>query len=578
MNRNRNRAHAIGALLALAAATSAHGQATTNTDLVPSTPTPSALKRAIDPAAPPRAGWWNDAVFYQVFVRSFQDSRSGPLAADGIGDFQGLTDRLDFINDNDPATTTDLGATAIWLMPVMQSPSYHGYDITDYRTIERDYGTNQDFKNFLAAAHSRGIKVILDLVLNHTSNLNPWFIESADPKSPKHDWFLWADHPPTYKGPWGQTVWHPARDGIKGSTAAESFYGLFSSAMPDVNFRSKAASDEMLSVVKFWLDAGDGGGVDGYRLDAIRHLIEDGQQQDNTPATHEWLRTFFKFYKGVNPNAMCVGEVWAPTPIASSYVGGEMDLVFEFDMAEAIIAAARDGKAAPLAKALRTVLESYPTNQFATFLTNHDQTRVMTRLRNNPGAMRTAAATLLLGPGVPFIYYAEELGMQGDKPDPDLRLPMPWTGELPGVGFTTGKPWKPARTDAPTINVASESADENSLLSHYRRLIRTRMANPALRTGRTRILTTPDPGVFALLRWIETPENGERPQTAIVALNFGTTSVNARPLTDPLPGDWALDQIVTFGGATPPPPEIGNTISLPQLPPQSATLIVLKSR
>ena len=178
------------AVLLTACASLALGQATVNPD--------AAKKPAVEidiskpKEGPGHVGWWNDAVFYQIFVRSFQDNPRGTKSGDGIGDFQGLITRLDYLNDGDPKTDTDLGINAIWLMPVMQSPSYHGYDVIDYKTIEQDYGTNADFQKFMEEAHKRGIKVILDLVLNHTSDKHPWFTESSKPKGEQRDLYIWS--------------------------------------------------------------------------------------------------------------------------------------------------------------------------------------------------------------------------------------------------------------------------------------------------------------------------------------------------------------------------------------------------
>ncbi len=203
--------------------------------------------------------WWNDAVFYEIFVRSFYDSNG-----DGIGDFKGLMDKLDYLNDGDPDTHDDLGITGIWLMPIMKSPSYHGYDIQDYNATEPDYGSMQDFENFLEAAHQRGIKVIIDMVMNHSSNQHPWFTQSANNTGGYRDWYVWSPANPGFLGPWGQTVWFPR--------GGNYYYGLFGSGLPDINYRDTALKNAMFDVVNFWLDKG----VDGFRLDAIKYLVEDG--------------------------------------------------------------------------------------------------------------------------------------------------------------------------------------------------------------------------------------------------------------------------------------------------------------
>ncbi|MCC6321202.1 MAG: DUF3459 domain-containing protein [Phycisphaerales bacterium] len=483
----------------LVVSASAFGQATTEKS--PATPAyqpPRERDAQGHVTGPGRVGWWNDVVFYEVFVRSFFDSRSGPKANDGIGDLQGLIDRLDYLNDGDPKTDTDLGIGGLWLMPVMQSPSYHGYDIVDYRTIEQDYGTNDDFKRLIAECHKRGIKVIIDLVMNHTSSRHPAFIASKQTDAPEHEWYVWTEANPGYKGPWNQTVWH---QDTRAGSPSRFYYGLFGSDMPDLNFRSKGggASDMMLDVTRSWLADY---ALDGYRLDAVRHLIEDGRRQDNTLATHDWLKGFRSHYKSINPQAMCVGEIWASTEVASSYVGDQMDLAFEFELAQAMVDSVKAGDATRVRNAQEKVLKWYPPNQYATFLTNHDQPRIMTQLKGNAdarGAARVAAAMLLTSPGVPFLYYGEEIGMTGDKPDPDIRTPMPWSAE-PNAGFSTIRPWRAVNRGAETVNVAAETNDKTSLLSLYRNLIALRNSHPALSHGDYTSIDAGSKSVYAFMR------------------------------------------------------------------------------
>jgi glycosidase len=492
----------------------ASAQATTAPSPIAPPPSP-APERVRDSAGrvagPARAGWWNEGVCYELFVRSFKDSAEGPLAGDGVGDLPGLISKLDYLNDGKPGGD-DLGVTALWLMPIHPSPSYHGYDITDYYGINKDYGTLDDFRTLVRECHRRGVKVVIDLVLNHCSDQHPWFVEAADAASPRHGWFIWADKDPGWKGPWGQTVWHRLRRG--GGTEGGPpcfYYGLFSPRMPDLNYRSPEVSDQMLDVVRYWLreppadgpgapgGSPPGVGVDGLRLDAIRHLVEDGQVQENTPGTRAWLRTFRRVCKETRPDSMSIGEVWAGSDVAASYVGDQLDLAFEFDLSAAMIDSLLGGNADRVRDAQEKVLRLYPPNQYGRFLTNHDQPRVMTRLKGNEGAMRAAAAMLLLGPGVPFMYYGEELGLTGDKPDERLRTPMPWTGG-PGAGFSAHKPWQALAPDSGRVNVERESRDPGSLLSWYRRLIALRLSTPALAYGTVQHLTASDPGVYAFLR------------------------------------------------------------------------------
>ena len=416
--------------------------------------------------------WWNDTTFYEIFVRSFADSDG-----DGVGDLSGLIGKLDYLNDGDPAITSapstsseqalslskghDLGVTGVWLMPIMASPSYHGYDVTDYYQVNPEYGTNEDFKRLVEEAHQRGIRVIIDLVLNHTSSEHPWFIESQDPDSPKRDWYVWSDVEPEGKG------WHP---GVNGGY----YYGYFGEHMPDLNYKNPAVTEEMHRVVRFWLQEM---GADGFRLDAVKYLYEDGKRIEHTPATHEWLKDFNKFYKGIDPQAFTVGEVWNDSGTSATYVGDELDATFDFGLAEGMIQSAVSGKRVNAERAAQTTIDAYPPGQFATFLANHDQNRTRSRVLDE-GQAKTAATLQLAFGGVPFIYYGEEIGMQGTKPDENIRRPMQWTAE---GGFTTGTPWNGYYEDYRERNVAGQDADPNSLLNHYRDLIRLRSEHAALR-------------------------------------------------------------------------------------------------
>ena len=446
--------------------------------------------------------WWNDHVFYEVFVRSFKDSDG-----DGIGDLQGLISMLDYLNDGDPQTNTDLGVTGLWLMPVAQSPSYHGYDVTDYLTIEEDYGTNEDFKRLMVEAHRRGMVVIVDLVMNHTSNEHPWFIESQNPSSPYRTWYIWDDSPLLYTSPWGSQVWHPLGD--------SSYYGLFWSGMPDLNYNNGEVTLAMREIIQYWLQEI---GVDGFRLDAVRHLIENGPVQQNTPATHAWLEDFYRYVHTLSPDALTVGEVWDTTDAVVEYVGDEVDIAFEFDLAQAILNAIKQGDNQELIAVQDRILESYGQGQYAAFLTNHDQNRVINQLQRNRERARIAATLLLTNPGVPFIYYGEEIGMRGIKPDEDIRRPMQWDAS-PAAGFTSGTPWRELNNDIATVNVQDEAADPGSLFNHYRQLVHLRMNYPALRVGDLWLVESSSTQVYAFVR-------SYRSEAVLVVVNLGKEPVN----------------------------------------------------
>jgi glycosidase len=432
--------------------------------------TPSATAPATAPAPEPtiaaaEAAWWLDATFYEIFVRSFYDTDG-----DGVGDLKGLIEKLDYLNDGDPATNSDLGITGIWLMPIMQSPSYHGYDVVDYRAIDDEYGTNEDFQRLMEEAHQRGIRVIVDLVMNHTSAQHPWFLESSQPDSAKRDWYVWSADA-------AGAGWHS-----RGQD--EKYYGYFGDHMPDLNYDNPEVTEAMYDIARFWLDDM---GVDGFRLDAIKYMVEEGKTVESSPGTMKWLESFKEFYKGVKPDAFAVGEVWMDTMFASMYVPERVDAVFEFTLADSILKSAQAENRRAVERAQQNVATKYGMGEYATFIANHDQVRTRSRLLNEAQAFTAASLQMLYG-GTPFIYYGEEIGMMGKKPDENLRRPMQWTSD---GGFTTGKPWNAYYEDVQERNVAGQDGDPDSLLNHYRSLIRLRSTYPALRTGDWRPVTVP---------------------------------------------------------------------------------------
>jgi glycosidase len=457
------------------------------------------------PAPAEAPGWWSGEVCYEVFVRSFRDSDG-----DGVGDLRGLIEKLDYINDGDPSSSDrDLGAGCIWLMPVAQSPSYHGYDVTNHYQVNRDYGTNEDFQRLVAEAHRRGIRILVDMVLNHTSSEHPFFKDALlDPDSPYRDWYTWSPTPRSMPG-WDAPTWHrnPHRD--------EYYYGLFWGGMPDLNLADPEVTAEVERVARFWLEEM---GVDGFRLDAVAHFFEDGGQWKHAAAVHPWLRDYAAAIRRIEPDAFTVGEVWDSTGAILAYYPDQLDAYFIFEVADAIVDAARTGAGDGLVAAVERAQAGAPRGRLATFLRNHDQTRTLTDLAGDIARARLAANLLLTLPGTPFVYYGEELGMTGSKSDgdPRLRTPMQWASR-PGVGFTAGTPWEPLPADSFTANVEALEPDPASLLNHYRRLIHVRKTNLALAVGDFVPLTTGRSDVLAYLRRAEG-------QTALVVANLGTES------------------------------------------------------
>jgi glycosidase len=450
--------------------------------------------------------WWKTTVFYEVFVRSFYDSNG-----DGIGDLKGLTEKLDYLNDGDPNTTDDLGITGIWLMPIHPSPSYHGYDVLNYYAINPEYGTMDDFRIFLEEAHKRGIRVIIDLVLNHSSNQHPFFQNAlTGENTPYHDWYVWSD---TYNG----NGWHEATVGSE----TKYYYGYFCDCMPDFNYANPAVTAQMEKVVSFWLkDVG----IDGFRIDAAKHLFEKGTQLENVPATHTWFKEFYPFYKSINQEAYIVGEVaQSSARLTTDYAEEQMDMIFDFEMANGFMNSARGESNSAINSAVAFTLQDAPDWNFATFLTNHDQNRVMSVVDGKVEKAKVAASLLLTSPGTPFIYYGEEIGMAGVKPDEDIRLPMQWDGTENG-GFTDGIPWRSLNSDYSTVNVAVELNDPDSLLKYYQQLIAIRNTYAAISSGSYLPVATSNSKIYAAIRQTEK-------QTILIITNLSKETISDYSLT-----------------------------------------------
>lgn len=492
---------------------------------------PDAATHRTRPVSPPPSvvndgqwhhDWANGAVFYEIFVRSFADSNG-----DGIGDLKGLISKLDYLNDGNPATTTDLGVDAIWLMPIMVSPSYHGYDTVDYEHVNPQYGTDEDFVRLCQEAHRRGIRVIIDYVMNHSGSDHPWFVESASsPSSPKRDWYIWSATDRGWKQPWGGNygTWHQKNGAW--------FYGVFWSGMPDLNFTNPAVREEMKRAANIWLQRG----ADGFRLDATRYLIETGggQGQADTPETHAYLREFAKSVRENKPDAMLVGENWTDTSIIADYFGStatvkggdELPSSFNFPLAASIVDAVNRGDASNVAGVVEEMKRNYPNGVIdSPFLTNHDMVRLSTQLQNNDARNKAAAAILLTMPGSPYLYYGEEVGLDNGPTsgDESKRTPMPWNNAS-GGGFTTGSPWFNFAGGRDRDNVATQSADPSSLLSYYRKLVAARHSSEALMKGDLQMLTTSS-GTNPVLAYVRRTANEE----VLVVHNVSDSFVTAGP-------------------------------------------------
>lgn len=448
----------------------------------PPAESPAALQ-SLQPFPPKVEGPTN--VYYEVFVRSFADSNN-----DGIGDLNGLTDKLDYLDR--------LGVDGLWLMPIQPSPSYHGYDVTDYYGIHPDYGTMEDFKRLIAEAHKRDIRILMDLVVNHSSVEHPWFVDSAASKeSPYRNWYTWVDDAESARpadGATGSAPWHETENG--------QYLGVFWGGMPDLNFDNPEVRKEMVAVGQYWLKEG----VDGFRLDAAKHIFGDFKSTIATPAVQgknkAWWQEFRQGMNAVNPEAYLVGEVWDGASIVAPYLDNALDSAFNFDLAGTLLGAATSESGASIGFTLSRMHEYFAktsNGKFvdAPFLSNHDQTRVMSAVGNNVDHAKLAASLLLTMPGNPFIYYGEELGMSGMKPDEKLREPFPWAAEAGKSGETT---WESSSYRAEGVSVEEQEEAPDSLLNHYRTLISWRAMEKPLREGTIASYDTDNPSLTSYVR------------------------------------------------------------------------------
>jgi alpha-glucosidase len=524
----------------------------------------------------PRFGddWWQRGVIYQVYPRSFADSDG-----DGVGDLNGILDHLDYLG---PA---GLGADALWLSPIYPSPGLDlGYDVSDHGSVDPLFGTEADFDRLVAEAHRRGIRIILDLVLNHTSDQHPWFRSSRSSRTgPFADWYLWRD--PAGYGPDGEPLppnnwasyfggagwqWEPRRK--------QFYFHTFLTEQPELDWRTPAVEAAQFDMVRHWLDRG----VDGFRLDVFNAFLKHPGLPSNPsrPGTSTWARQVHRYDRDqpdlkdlierframvdAFPGRMTVGELFDGQIEQAAALTAPRHLVFDWELlgtqwTAAAVNAALARREAVFGNGL------WPT----VVLSNHDQSRHATRLvasvsGHDPDAVAKAAAVLLLTVrGTPFIYYGEEIGMEDvvippeesvDPPaarvGPDFawwdrsrcRTPMPWSGG-PGAGFTTGRPWLRMGDDTTTRNVAAQLADERSVLALYRRLTALRAALPALQIGAFELLPSSGGGIVAYTR-------ATAAQTLVIVLNLARTEATWRAPDPPAGARWQAVLSTSGGAAT----------------------------
>lgn len=432
-------------------------------------------------------------VYYEIFVRAFSDSDG-----DGIGDLRGVTGKLDYLKE--------LGIEGIWLMPIHPSPSYHGYDITDFYSINPDYGTMDDFRELLKEAKDRGITVIMDLVVNHTSLQHPWFISSAtEPGSNYRDWYKWikaSDVPDPV--PLSVATEFPA---YVDYGTGDRYLSILPGGLPDLNFDNDEVRAEINKIAAFWLKLG----VGGFRIDAAKHIYEDleGDRMSSEVVIKNiaWWKEFRAAANKINPYAYIVSEVWDNSAAKVGPYLEPFNSSFNFKLADEIRWNAAGESASNLAFSLSRIHGLYDkmsSDSFidAIFLTNHDMNRVMSELNGNVDHAKMAAAQLLTLPGNPFIYYGEEIGMLGKKPDEYIREPMVWSHNGSSSGQTT---WISSKYNGSgnTASAEEQMKDPDSLYSHYRKLIQWRKDIEALRYGDIKPYPVDHPAVIAFMRTTE---------------------------------------------------------------------------
>jgi len=519
--------------------------------------------------------WYRKAVFYEVLVRAFADSKG-----QGSGDFNGLIAKLDYIQW--------LGVDVIWLPPFYASPLRDGgYDISDYNAVLPEYGTLPDFAEFVTQAHARGLRVITDLAVNHTSDAHPWFQSSrSDPAGPYGDFYVWSDTDRKYADARIIFVDTETSNWTFDPIRRQYFWHRFFSHQPDLNFENPAVQEAMLDVIRFWLDMG----IDGIRLDAIPYLFEaEDTNCENLPATHDFVRRMRLMVDEDYPGRILLAEANQWPKDVVPYFGSEHEpechMAFHFPVMPRIYYAMREERAAPIIDILRDTPEIPRGAQWGTFLRNHDELtlemvtteeraamygwyapdsrmranigirrRLSTLLDNSRAELELINALLLSLPGSPYLYYGDEIGM-GDNiwlPDRDaVRTPMQWTPDR-NAGFSTADPGKlylPVVQSLiyhyAAVNVEAQMASSSSLLHWTRAMLAVRKRHPVFGMGGFQAVECDNPHVLAFLRVLGDDVESEEPETVLCVNNLSSTPQATR-ISLPGLGGRALTDL--FGG------------------------------
>ncbi len=470
------------------------------------------------------SNWYETAVFYELYIRAYKDSNG-----DGRGDFRGAMEKLDHIQS--------LGVNCIWILPHYPSPlKDDGYDISDYYGVHPDYGNLDDFRAFLDAAHQRGLKVVIDIVMNHTSDQHPWFQAARrDKNSPYRDYYVWSDTGIEY--PDARIIFLDTEPSnwTYDELAGQYYWHRFYASQPDLNYDNPQIHAEMFRIMRFWLDLG----VDGFRADAVPYLYErEGTNCENLPETHQFLQKVRRMMDDEYPDRVLIAEANQWPEDVLPYFGApdvpEFHMCFHFPIMPRLFMALKKGDKTPIVNILNRTPPLPPGAQWLTFLRNHDELTLEMvteeerawmwqqyapdpRMRLNLGIRRRLApllendkrqwfllnALFLSLPGAPIIYYGDEIGMGDNLQLPDrygCRTPMQWDAGK-NAGFSTAdETYLPVNTDYPQVNVATQEANPDSYLNMLRFLIRARQSQAALRQGDLEWVETGDTAVLAYTR------------------------------------------------------------------------------
>ncbi len=401
----------------------------------------------------------NFSTCYNIFPIAFADSND-----DGKGDLRGIINQMNYLDD--------LGIDCIWLNPIHPSNSYHKYDVIDYYKVDSDFGTIDDFKDLVKEANKKDISIIIDFVINHTSSSHEWFKKSKAGDKKYRDWYRWRDE--------DDDNYNTLEGWVK--SGDQYYFASFWDQMPELNYENKAVRKEIKKIAKYWLELG----VAGFRIDAAIHIYDPREYPKETNVLGkgvEWFKEFNSYIKSVKKDAIIISEIWRDTSTVATFLPG-MDTTFNFDLSDSIVNGVKERDATNISRTIENSRTKYAEVRSdyidSIFLTNHDMNRIMSTLNGNVELAKMAANILFTLPGVTWIYYGEELGMLGEKPDENIREPFLWNDEVNELPNTR---WKTITENTNTPSLKVQKEDPNSMFNTYKNLIKLKKDNVILQKG-----------------------------------------------------------------------------------------------